>query len=100
MGERFAAELQRLGAIYRWARAAPVENLTAAIIERKDRSLLAVGSGGSLTVAHFMTRLHEEFTGQISKHLTPMELISSSIRHDSDVVLITARGDNKDILDT
>ncbi len=100
MGERFAAELQRLGAIYRWARAAPVENLTAAIIELKDRSLLAVGSGGSLTVAHFMTRLHEEFTGQISKHLTPMELISSSIRHDSDVVLITARGDNKDILDT
>lgn len=100
MGKPFTAELQSLGAIYDWARAAPIEKLTAAIIELKDRSLLAVGSGGSLTVAHFMTRLHEECTGQISKHLTPMELISSSICHDADVVLITARGDNQDILDT
>ena len=100
MGERFAAELQKLGAIYGWAQTASIENLTAAIIELKDRPLLAVGSGGSLTVAHFMARLHEEFTGQISKHLTPMELISSSICHDANVVLITARGDNQDILDT
>jgi hydroxymethylpyrimidine pyrophosphatase-like HAD family hydrolase/fructoselysine-6-P-deglycase FrlB-like protein len=86
--------------MYDWAQTAPIENLTAAIIELKDRPLLAVGSGGSLTVAHFMARLHERFAGQISKYLTPMELISSSIRHDAGVVFITARGDNQDILDT
>ena len=100
MGKLFTGELQRLGAIYDWAQTAPIENLTGAIIELKDRPLLVVGSGGSLTVAHFMARLHEEFTGQISKHLTPMELISSSIYHDANVVLITARGNNQDILDT
>lgn len=100
MGKPFAAELQRVEAIYDWAQAAPIENLTAAIIQLQSRSLLAVGSGGSLTVAHFMTRLHKEFTGQISKHLTPMELIFSGIRRDADVVLVTAGGDNQDILDT
>lgn len=99
MGKLFAAELQKLGAIYDWAQAASIENLTTAITELKDRPVLAVGSGGSLTAAHFMTRLHEEFTSQISKHLSPMELISSGVHRNANVVLITARGNNQDILD-
>lgn len=99
MGKPFSVELQKLGDIYDWARATPIDDLTTAIINLKDHHLLAIGSGGSLTVAHFMTKLHEEFTGKISKHLTPMELISSNICHGANVALITARGKNKDILE-
>ncbi len=99
MGKLFAAELQKLGTTYHWAQVASIENLTAAITALKDRPLLAVGSGGSLTAVHFMTRLHEKFTGQISKYLTPMELVSSGVHRDANVVLITARGNNQDILD-
>lgn len=99
MGRSFSVELQKLGDIYDWARTMPIDDLTTAIINLKDHHLLAIGSGGSLTVAHFMTKLHEEFTGKSSKHLTPMELISSNICHNADVALITARGKNKDILE-
>jgi len=99
MGKPFSVQLQKLGTIYDWARATPIDDLTTAIINLKDHHLLASGSGGSLTVAHFMTKLHEEFTGKISKHLTPMELISSNICHGANVALITARGKNKDILE-
>jgi hydroxymethylpyrimidine pyrophosphatase-like HAD family hydrolase/fructoselysine-6-P-deglycase FrlB-like protein len=99
MGKSFSVELQKLGVIYDWARATPIDDLATAIINLKDHHLLASGSGGSLTVAHFMTKLHEKFTGKISKHLTPMELISSNICRDAGVALITARGKNKDILE-
>lgn len=99
MGKTFTIELQKLGDTYNWARATPIDDLAAAIIRLKERHLLAVGSGGSLTVAHFMTKLHEEFTGKISRHLTPMDLISSNICRDTDIALITARGKNKDVLD-
>jgi len=99
MGKSFTAELKMLGVVYDWAQTAPIENLTNAIIEVKERSLLTVGSGGSLTAAHFMTKLHEEFTGQISKHVTPMELVSSHVSRSCGIVLITAGGDNPDILD-
>jgi len=99
VGKAFAAELQSLGRLYDWAVCAPIESLTAAVAELANCSLLAIGSGGSLTAAHFMAKLHEEFTGRVSKHVTPMEAVASAVSHNVAVALLTARGNNKDILD-
>ena len=61
MGRPFAVEVQELPATYEWAMKADVRRLTAAIGGCLDVPLVAVGSGGSLTVAEFAAKLHRDF---------------------------------------
>ena len=98
MGKTFEADLQKLNTTYEWAKSAPTTELTTAVTETKNCPVLVVGSGGSLTAAHFVMKLHQELSGQIAKHLTPMDFMSSGLGRTTNVVLLTARGDNQDIL--
>jgi hydroxymethylpyrimidine pyrophosphatase-like HAD family hydrolase/fructoselysine-6-P-deglycase FrlB-like protein len=98
LGKTFESDLQKLDATYEWAKSVPIAQLTAAIAEVRDCPMLVIGSGGSLTAAHFVTRLHQDLSGHMSKHLTPMEFMSSGLGRTMNVVLVTARGDNQDII--
>lgn len=61
--------------------------------------LLVVGSGGSFSAAHFVARLHEEMTGQTARALTPLEFVFCGVNPGSHgVLLLTASGNNKDII--
>ncbi|MHB8086115.1 MAG: HAD-IIB family hydrolase [Dehalococcoidia bacterium] len=63
--------------------------------------LLVVGSGGSLSGAHFIARLHEQATGKVAKAMTPLDLMLSTLQPDSHAVLfVTANGNNEDILNS
>jgi hypothetical protein len=58
------------------------------------------GSGGSLTAASFAAGLHQRFTGNLSKSVTPLELVSSRrTPSDSTVLILSAGGRNPDILE-
>lgn len=61
--------------------------------------LLVVGSGGSLSGAFFVARLHEQITGQMARAITPFELFYSTVNPSKNAILfLTASGNNKDIL--
>lgn len=99
MGRPFATELEGLQATYHWALREPVTELARALDTFRDIPLLAVGSGGSFTAAHFAADIHQQFTGKLSEALTPLQLVGSPARlRDMAVLLPTAAGKNPDVL--
>jgi fructoselysine-6-P-deglycase FrlB-like protein len=63
-----------------------------------ETPLLTVGSGGSYSTAFFVAQLHEQYTGQIAKALTPLMFLTSQISPvNQSVILFSAGGGNKDI---
>jgi fructoselysine-6-P-deglycase FrlB-like protein len=90
--------LSLLPETYRWANAFAMDQWTSTFWELFQRPLVAVGSGGSFTLAHFVCELHEETTGYVAKAVTPLELVSSISRlKDCNVLFLTASGTNIEI---
>ena len=93
-------ELQELPRTYENALAADISTVTAAIAGASDYSIIAVGSGGSFTVASLLCNLHETYTGRTSRPATPLEIICSpALASTSPVFLISAEGKNPDALE-
>ena len=84
--------------VYDWALATPISNITE-FVRRSDKTpLYVIGSGGSLSSATFVSLLHQ-MTGTISKCMTPLEFLGyGNIDRNCSVLIITAGGNNKDIL--
>ena len=59
--------------------------------------LVAVGSGGSLSTAHFLAQTHQSIAGQLARISTPAELINEPAPHAASVWLLSAGGGNVDI---
>lgn len=98
MGRAYALELERMKQTVEFACEADIQPLAALLTELVPRNLIFVGSGGSLTAATFGAALHEQYTGQLSKAVTPFE---AAIRHptaNTASFLISARGSNPDII--
>jgi len=99
MGRPYAAELLELDATYEWCMNAPITELARSVAAAAGCSLLCVGSGGSLTSAHFATFLHVRFTGQAAQTLTPFELVTTAQHLAGAAVLIcSAGGSNPDVI--
>lgn len=96
----YGAELKNLGRTYEHALSADVNNLKWGIAGASDFSVIAVGSGGSFTVASLLANLHEACTGRVSRASTPLELICNpTLASTSPVFLISAEGKNPDIVE-
>jgi fructoselysine-6-P-deglycase FrlB-like protein len=90
--------MEALPRTYEWAVAAGVDAL-AASLRQFDAPLVAVGSGGSFTAAHFVAFLHSLFTGRLARPMTPYELASSPVHlGDLGVFFLSAGGSNPDVL--
>jgi len=75
-----------------------VAPLVSAVKACLSKPLLAVGSGGSFSAATFLVDLHERFTNQIAKALTPLQLVETRApRARTQVVCLSAGGGNPDI---
>ena len=98
MGKNYFKELGRLQETYDWARNCDLDALAGALSDCQDLPLIAVGSGGSLSAAAFAAMLHEEFAGCPAKHATPLELAQPQTLGRRAVLLISARGNNPDII--
>ncbi|RUL89465.1 sucrose-6-phosphate hydrolase [Tautonia sociabilis] len=99
MGKPYEGELEVLSRTYEWALQAEVGDLEAAVRRLSKDPLIVVGSGGSLTAAHFACYLHSLFTGRLARAMTPYELLSSPVHlGELGVLLLTAGGSNPDIL--
>lgn len=104
MGKPFISELRQLDETYRAALSIDVSALSAAISDSLRYSLIAIGSGGSLSGAHFICHLHQLASGKIAQPLTPLEVISMLEETgsrcsliNSAVICLTAGGSNTDI---
>jgi len=104
LGKPFISELRQLDATYHAALSMDLSALTAAISESLRYPLIAVGSGGSLSAAHFACHLHQLASGQIARPMTPLDVVSllgedGSRRSllNSAVICFTAGGSNADI---
>jgi fructoselysine-6-P-deglycase FrlB-like protein/hydroxymethylpyrimidine pyrophosphatase-like HAD family hydrolase len=99
MGRPYASEIQEFDATYEWAVAAPISELARSIAQAVHHPLIAVGSGGSLTSAHFATLLHTRLAGQASQTTTPYDLVTNAQQIGGSAVLIcSAGGSNPDVV--
>lgn len=93
-------ELSNLQTSLNRAAAAELSKLKSAISGASESSLIAVGSGGSFTVASLLCSLHESYTGRVSRSITPLELICNpTLASTSPIFIISAEGKNPDILE-
>lgn len=104
MGKPFISELRQLDATYRVALSLDIATLNSAILESLRYPLIAIGSGGSLSAANFVSHLHQLASGKIARPATPLDVVSlledpgsrlSLI--NSAVICLTAGGTNADI---
>lgn len=98
MAKPYKSEIAKLVNTFEWTRAADITLLRQAIRTAAQSSILAVGSGGSLTVAHALISFHQRLTGRISTVATSLEAISEPLKSDAAAWLISAGGNNGDIL--
>lgn len=96
----YQTELDGLPETYKAALTQDVSPLKKAVAAASESSLIAVGSGGSFTVASLLCSLHEKYTGRVSRPSTPLELVCNpTLAASSPVFLISAEGKNPDIVE-
>ncbi len=95
---KYRTRLQEMDKAYNWATKYPIDNLIKYLKKIKEESLIVIGSGGSYSVASYISSLHSEFTSQIAKAMTPLDYISTNTSSNSAVILITTSGKNTDII--
>ncbi len=83
---------------YGWSVATDIDQLARAVSASASLPLVATGSGGSFTAAHFAAFLHQTYTGKVSKAVTPLELASFPPNPGEFAALfLSAGGTNTDI---
>ncbi|HQU44225.1 MAG TPA: hypothetical protein PK867_15500, partial [Pirellulales bacterium] len=99
MGKPFDDEMNQLPATYAWAMAQPIEALTRSVGRLHASPLLAVGSGGSFSVCHFICHLHGLLASQPALPTSPLQAVSSRTRASGmGIVVPTAGGNNPDVV--
>ena len=100
MTSHYDAELRQLGHTYAAGLPVDVSGIMAAIVAASESSIVAVGFGGSFTIASLLCNLHESYTGRVSRAATSLELICNpTLAAAAPVFLISAEGKNPDIID-
>lgn len=99
MGRQYSGELEALPATYTWALEADIEPLRRFAASVSRSSLLAIGSGGSSTAAHFAAVLHRLQAGAFARHGTPLDaLLTDRDLGGAAVMLLSASGRNRDAI--
>jgi hypothetical protein len=97
VGKPYIKDLDKLLSTVKWAESVDVLALSASVARRSAFSFLAVGSGGSQSVASFAAMLHRHYTQKVAEESTPLLSVKSSMRGRA-VQIFTARGANPDVL--
>jgi trehalose-6-phosphatase len=93
----YAQEMGRLTQTLAWASSAPIDDLVRAVGAAALGPLVAVGSGGSLSAAHFLAQTHQGLAGQLARIATPAELLNEPAPRTASIWLLSAGGSNVDI---
>src|SRR5690625_1994309 len=95
----YGEELESLPEIYERALAIDVSEFAGWIRRQSDRSLLAIGAGGSLAIAQIAADLHEAATGKLSRAAEPLDIFLGADDQETTAgLLVTASGGHSDSL--
>lgn len=97
MGKPYYTEIAQLNSTFEWGLKYDVSGLSQALLTAGALPLVAIGSGGSLTAAHFFASLHRYYTGQLATVATPFDVISENYDRKVSFWLLSAGGGNVDI---
>ena len=98
MGKPYAQELEKISDTYSWANDIPIDNLIEFVKKSSKTPLYVIGSGGSFSATTFASLLHQH-VGVMARCLTPLEFLEyENIDRNCSVLIITAGGNNSDIL--
>ena len=98
MARHYASEMEKLSETFDWAVSTDIATLRRAVRTAGLSSLRAIGSGGSLTVAHALASFHQQHTARIAAVATPLEVVSETLDEGVGHWLLSAGGGNVDIL--
>lgn len=98
MGKAYSDEVSYIPQTLQWAVGQNIDRLRKCVRSCADRSLIAIGSGGSFTAAAYIAGLHERKYGKLSRAATPLEAITGFEAGDVASVYLSAEGRNNDIL--
>lgn len=98
MARPYAREMAKLAETFAWAAAAELRPLHQAVRTAGLSPLRAIGSGGSLTGAYALAGLHQRHTGRLASVATPLEAIDEPLDTAVATWLLSAGGDNVDIV--
>jgi hydroxymethylpyrimidine pyrophosphatase-like HAD family hydrolase len=98
MGKPFESELNILAKTYKWAKSVDIDLIDKFIKRNINNPIITVGSGGSLSVGHYIATLHQQL-GYHANAFSPLDFYNAKeIVKNSKVILISASGRNSDIL--
>ena len=98
MGKPYTQELEKIPDTYDWAKETPIDDLIEFVKRSKDTPLYVIGSGGSFSATTFVSLLHQHI-GRIARCVTPLEFLEfENIDSNCSVLIVTAGGNNTDIL--
>lgn len=96
----YADELAQLPETYARALEHDVRAFAGWLRSQQDRSLIAVGAGGSLSIAQAAAHLHEQATGRVSRAAEPMDVyLALRPLAGAAVLQVTAGGSHGDALE-
>lgn len=94
----YRSEMTELKATIDWISHADISAIRTDLAQSAHRPIIAVGSGGSLSAAQHLARLHRQHYGRVSRAMTPYEFISGPIPKDGHHWLFSAGGSNVDVV--
>ena len=99
MGRPYTTELAELPRTYQWALNVDIGPLVTGLRRAASLPLVAIGSGGSFTVAEFAATLHRDRTGCPAIAQTPLDAVANrmNLRHAA-MLMTSAGGSNPDVL--
>jgi len=99
MGKPYQSELAALRSTLAWAIACDISLLAGALRNVARRSLVATGSGGSLSAAKLAAGFHQLSGAGFAKSATPLEIVAQHVLpNDAAYLLLSAGGANTDVL--
>jgi fructoselysine-6-P-deglycase FrlB-like protein/hydroxymethylpyrimidine pyrophosphatase-like HAD family hydrolase len=98
LGKPYAKELERLTEVYDWATKTSIDELSKFVKKSGNTPLYVIGSGGSFSATTFASLLHQEI-GTMAKCISPLEFLEyENIDNNCSILIISAGGNNSDIL--
>jgi len=98
MAKPYTLEMEQLLGTFEWATKTDIAPLQQAVRTASLSSLLAIGSGGSLTAAYALSGLHQRATHRLAAIATPLEAVAEQLDNAVSAWLFSAGGGNVDIL--
>ena len=101
LGKPYRSELDGLSGTFDWALGQDLSAVTRTLRASLLRTILAIGSGGSMAAAEYLVILHTYLANRLSSAQTPLEFLHSKARMEEfSLWLLSAGGRNVDILRT